>query len=102
MKAVVRGLVVGCACAVSLGVLAFVVFPGSVLTGLFMAPAIPLVPILGPLVPGRLMDHLIPGGGAPAGVMLIVTSALLGWAAAATCMFLVGRRVKLRRSRPAA
>jgi hypothetical protein len=43
----------------------------------YIAPARLVVPIVGPLIPSSLVYQLIPDGGAPAGVMLILGSLVL-------------------------
>jgi hypothetical protein len=80
---------VGVAFAIGLGVVAFamrMLLPteqGSNFFdpfGMYFWPGGILIPILGRLLPMKLMYWLFPDGGAPAGVFLIVLSALLFWA----------------------
>jgi hypothetical protein len=59
--------------------LAFGAFPGSWVTNTFLWPGIQLIPALGRAVPDAFVYALIPEGGAPAGLALILTGSLLTW-----------------------
>jgi len=102
VKTVLWGFVAGATLAVSLAFLGFVVFPGSSLTEAFLAPAGILLPVLGRLVPQAVTYALVPSGGAPAGVLLILVSALAFWLLLGMCLVAVVRKVSLRRRKPAA
>jgi hypothetical protein len=68
--------------------------PGSWLIEVFLAPGIALAPILGALVPGKLVLWLVPEGGATAGALLAVAGSSLSWALLAAGIFvLVARKI---------
>lgn len=74
-----RSFCVGVVAAVVLGALAFVLAPFFDAVRLYTSPAALLVPVLVPIIPSRLMHWLVPDGGAPAAILLIMASAILFW-----------------------
>jgi hypothetical protein len=70
---VFTSLCVGIFAAIIVGALSF----AADAVDAYIAPARLVVPIVGPLIPPSLVSRLIPDGGAPAGVMLILGSAIL-------------------------
>lgn len=82
MSRLVKSCLLGIAGALALGVLAFAIapffrFPMEA----YLAPSALLVPIFVPLIPSSVVYWLMPEGGAPAGVLLIVVSTLFFWSA---------------------
>jgi hypothetical protein len=71
---------VGIIAAVALGAGAFALSPFFDAIGVYIVPARFIVSVLGPIVPSRLTDWWVPDGGAAAGVLLILASAVLFWA----------------------
>jgi hypothetical protein len=76
-----RSVGVGIAAAIALAVLSFVVakFFNVDAMGLYVAPANAVLPILGNIIPSGFVYALVPTGGAAAGVLLILVSAILPW-----------------------
>jgi hypothetical protein len=93
---VLKSTFVGALLAIALGVLAYAV-PIFYAVGFYAAPSQLLIPIIGSLVPSSLVYRVVPEGGAPAGVLLILTSALIFWTLTfAVIHFLIG---SMRRNR---
>lgn len=65
--------------AIALGVIAYALAPVFDAVGVYIMPARLLVPVVGRVIPSRLMYQLVPDGGAAAGVLLILASAVLFW-----------------------
>ena len=83
--------------AIALGVLAYLLAPFFDAVGVYAAPAQLLLPIIGALIPSTVVFRLVPEGGAPAGILLIMTCTLLFWTVVlGSIHFLVG---SLRRPR---
>jgi hypothetical protein len=88
--------------SVASGALAFVAAPLFDAVGMYITPAKLFLPVMVRFIPSKLVYWLVPDGGAPAGVLLILVSAALFWAiifgvtyfACAT----VGRRNTARRT----
>jgi hypothetical protein len=78
-KLVLRSACFGIVAAIALGAVAFAVAPLFDGVAVYSAPARLVVPIIGPAIPSRLIYWLIPDGGAPAGILLILISAVLFW-----------------------
>jgi hypothetical protein len=76
-----RSVGVGIAAAIALAVLSFGVakFFNVDAVGLYVAPAKVVLPILGNIIPSGLVYALVPTGGAAAGILLILVSAILPW-----------------------
>lgn len=70
---------VGIIAAIALGAVAFAVAPFFDAVGVYLMPARLVGPVLGPIIPLRLAYWLVPEGGAPAGFLLILVSAILFW-----------------------
>jgi len=92
-----KSALVGALSAIAACVLAFALAPWFDAVRLFITPAAILVPIIGPMLPSTALYSLVPDGGAPAGVLLILSSALLFWAlifgtAYFTLASVIGRR----------
>jgi hypothetical protein len=75
-----RSAIVGMLLAIAGFVLAFALEPlfGSAVM-VYVAPAGMLVPVIGPLIPSKLLYWLVPDGGAPAGALLVGGCALFFW-----------------------
>jgi hypothetical protein len=71
---------VGIVAAIALGGLSFgaAFFFNFDAVGLYVAPARLVLPVLGPSIPSRWI-YVVPNGGAAAGILLILVSALLPW-----------------------
>jgi hypothetical protein len=65
--------------AIALGVIAYALAPLFDAVGMYIMPARLLVPVVGRIIPSRLMYQLVPDGGAAAGLLLILASAVLFW-----------------------
>jgi hypothetical protein len=88
---VLKSSLVGALLAIALGVLAYVLAPIFDAVMLYAAPSQLLIPIIGPLIPSSLVYRIVPEGGAPAGVLLILTCALIFWTLTfAVIHFLIG------------
>ena len=79
LKLFLTSVGVGISAAIALGALAFAAAPFFDAVVLYLAPARLMVPVLGPVIPSRLAYWLMPDGGAAAGLMLILVSAILSW-----------------------
>ena len=77
MKLLISSVGVGIIAAVALGAVAFARSPFFHAVGVYIMPARLMVPVLGPIVPSRLTYWLVPDGGAAAGVLLVIASAIL-------------------------
>lgn len=76
---ILRSVIAGILAAIALGALAFAVAPFFDAVGVYLTPARLVLPVIGPAIPSRLMDWLIPDGGPAAGVLLILVAAILVW-----------------------
>jgi len=65
--------------AIALGAIAYAFAPLFDAVGVYIMPARLLVPVAGRIIPSQLIYWLVPDGGAAAGVLLILTSAVLFW-----------------------
>jgi hypothetical protein len=74
-----KSLGIGIVTAILLGAAAFALAPLFDAVAIYIAPARLIVPVIGPIIPSQLMDWMVPGGGAPAGVLLILISTILFW-----------------------
>ena len=79
MKMFFKSAAVGIVAAIALGVLAFALAPFFDAVVAYIMPAGLLVPVIAPLIPSTVVYWLVPGGGAPAGLLLILVCALLFW-----------------------
>lgn len=79
MKNALISMAFGLAMAGSCLALAFVVFPGSVLTKAFLVPGILIAPLIERLIRSRLVYAIVPEGGPAAAVFLFVGSAFSCW-----------------------
>jgi len=82
MRRIVRMSLVAICVGCAIAALAFVVFPGSRLTELVLAPGAALVPILGPILP----SSALPGDGPAAAVVLILAGSLGVWCLVSVCI----------------
>ena len=75
-----RSAIVGVFLAIAGFVLTFALAPffGSAVLA-YVAPAGMLVPVIGPLIPSKVVYWLVPDGGAPAGALLVGVCALFFW-----------------------
>jgi hypothetical protein len=78
-KSVLLSAVVGILAAIALGGLAFAAESYFDAEGVYFAPARLTIFVVEPLIPSSLMHWLVPDGGAPAGLFLILVSAILFW-----------------------
>jgi hypothetical protein len=74
-----RSAVVGMVLAIAVGLLAFALSPFFDAIGVYVMPAEMLAPVIGPLLASTVMYWLVPDGGVPASVLLIVISAFFFW-----------------------
>ena len=70
---------VGILFAIALGVLAFSAAPFFDAVGMYFAPARLIAPVMMPIIPSRLIYWLVPDGGPPAAILLILVSATSFW-----------------------
>ena len=99
-KLVLTSGVVGILAAIALGGIAFAAEPIFDTVRAYFAPARLTIFVVGPLIPSRLMDWLIPDGGGPAGVLLILVSAILFWSIFFGAIYFTWARSKRRRAAP--
>ena len=84
--------------AIALGVFAFTLAP---IFDFYIAPSQLLIPVIEPLIPASLVYKVVPEGGAPAGVLLILISAIIFWTLAfGVTHFIIGS-IRRRASAPA-
>lgn len=77
---VLKSVFVGVLAAIIASVLAYLLGQSSnIFVEFFIAPAQLLLPIIGSVIPTRLVYSLTPDGGALAGVLLVVACAFLFW-----------------------
>ena len=91
---VLTALCVGIFAAIIVGALSF----AADAVDAYIAPARLVVPIVGPLIPSSLVYRLIPDGNAPAGVMLILGSAILSWSFFFAVIYLAWHSFKQKRA----
>ncbi len=78
--------------------LAFLIFPRSAVTAFALAPGLALAPVLGPIMPGGVIDRLVPEGGPGAAVLLFLVGACLAWGVIGGAIAeLVAWRLRVRR-----
>jgi hypothetical protein len=93
-----RSVGVGILAAIALGVSAFAAAPFFDAVGIYLTPAKLVVPVMGPVIPSTLMYWLIPDGGAPAGIFLILVSAVGFWSIFFGAIYFAWARLKSRLS----
>lgn len=91
---------VGIIAALALGAVAFALSPFFDAVGVYIMPARLMVPVLGPVVPSRLTYWLVPDGGAAAGVLLIIASAILFWTICSGALYFAWATSRHRRAAP--
>jgi hypothetical protein len=74
-----KSAIVGMLLALAVGALAFALAPFFDAVGLYITPAKILAPIVGPLIPSTVIYRLVPDGGAPAGILLILICTVCFW-----------------------
>jgi len=74
-----RSAVIGAVLAVAGFALAFALAPFFDAVILYIPPAAILVPVIGSLIPPKVGYWLVPNGGGPAGLLLIMISAFFFW-----------------------
>jgi len=89
--------IVGSGLAIATALVAFGLSPFFDAIGLYMAPAALLIPLIGPLIPDRLLYWVVPDGGAPAGVLLITFSTIFFWTLIFGVLYLAWHSRKPRR-----
>ena len=100
MKLFFSSVGVGIITAVALGAVAFALSPFFDAVGVYIMPARLMVPVLGSIVPSRLTYWLVPDGGAAAGVLLIISSAILFWTICFGALYFAWATSKHRRAAP--
>jgi hypothetical protein len=80
LKLLFRSVAIGVVGAVASGALAFAAAPLFDAVGMYLTPARLFLPAMVRFIPSKLVYWLVPDGGAPAGVLLILVSAALFWA----------------------
>ena len=95
-----RSVGVGILAAIALGALAFAAAPFFDAVAVYIAPAIFVAPVIGAVIPSRLVYWLIPDGGAAAGMLLILFSAVLFWSIFFGAIYFVWAASKRRRAIP--
>lgn len=63
----------------SFAVLAFLVFPRSLVTTIFIIPGVPFVPLVGAVMPDSIAYYLAPEGGPMLTLLVSLPSAALVW-----------------------
>jgi hypothetical protein len=79
MKMFFRSVAVGIVLALALGALAFALARFFDAVGVYITPATLLEPVIEPLIPSAVVYWLVPDGGAPAALLLILVCTLLFW-----------------------
>ena len=74
-----RSVVIGAVLAIAGFALAFALAPFFDAVILYITPAAILVPVIGSLIPSKVVYWLVPDGGGPAGLLLIMISAFFFW-----------------------
>lgn len=64
----------------------------------YMTPGIVLVPVVGSIIPSRLMDWLVPDGGPAAGIALMLGCALIFWTVCFGTIYFAWARSRRKRS----
>jgi hypothetical protein len=91
---------VGMLFATAVGVFAYGLAPFFDPVGLYAAPSQILIPVIAPLIPSSVVYRLVPEGGAPAGVLLILTAAFIFWTVIfALAHFVIGSPKRQRADR---
>jgi len=96
---VLKSAFLGAAFAIVVGVLAYAFAPFFDAVGVYITPARLLLPIIGPFLPLSVVYRLVPAGGAPAGVLLILTCALFFWTVAFGVVHFAMASLKRRRAK---
>jgi len=74
-----RSAVIGAVLAIAGFALAFALAPFFAAVILYITPAAILVPVIGSLIPSKVVYWLVPDDGASAGLLLIMISAFFFW-----------------------
>ncbi|MQP76363.1 hypothetical protein CQ393_10735 [Stenotrophomonas sp. MYb238] len=83
----------------AIGSLVLFVFPSGLASVAYLWPGAHIAPILSKITPTAVVCWLVPEGGAPAYLLLVVTGALFSWAVLFTAAaFVIGCRVQLNHS----
>lgn len=91
--------VVGLAMAIATGFVSFALSPFfDAVGGAYILPAQMLIPLIEPLIPTTLVYWVVPDGGAPAGMLLIVFCVVLFWTLAFGVLYLVWRSLRVKDS----
>jgi hypothetical protein len=89
-----KSAVVGTVAAIAVGVLAFASGPFFDGLGAYVKPAGLLLPVIGRVIPSKMVDWLAPNGGAAAGVLLILVCAILFWTVALGTAYFASTKLK--------
>ena len=92
-----KSAVIGTVAAIAAGVLAFALARFFDAVGAYMEPAAFLMPVIGRIIPLRA-DWVIPSGGPPAGVLLMMVCTLLFWAVIFGGSYFAWTKLKHKRS----
>jgi hypothetical protein len=95
-----KSLGVGILGSIALGGLSFGAASVFDAVSVYIAPARLIIPITVTAFPPRLMDWLIPDGGPPAGIFLILVSAVLFWSILIGAIYFAWGISKPRRASP--
>ena len=74
-------------------VLAYLVWPGSRLTEVFLSPGFVLLPALWSVLPEGIIYALVPEGGGPAVALLVVAGSFFTWGVVSLLAWSATRRV---------
>ncbi len=95
MKRVLRLVLAGLGTPALLFGLGLAVFPGSWLTQAFLAPGLALIGVLGPVMPGWIVDAFAPAGGPEAAVLITLIGSVAVWAICGTLVSeILARRLR--------
>lgn len=92
-----KSFIIGMVSAIAVEILAFALAPFFDAVGVYTMPSGLLIPVIGRLIPSKVIYWLIPDGGAAAGVLLILVCTLLFWTIVFGVIFFVS--ATLRRGR---
>lgn len=85
----------GLSLSAAIGALTLFVLPPGLASAFYLWPGTCVAPILGKLIPMEVLYWLVPGGGAPAYLLLIAIGAFLSWAVLCSSLaFVAGRMVR--------
>jgi hypothetical protein len=89
----VRSVILGVVAAALFAIIAFFVFPRTVVTTVFLWPGTVLASAFGGYLPDRIIYSLASEGGAPAFLALTLIGSILSWVCALSAVFVVWRKL---------